>query len=199
MVQVKLGVGDVATDRKRIVAALETLAPEQTILFDFNGALTVESSLGIFADFNDPRIIWEEPCDNVEQNIEIAKRSGLPIMFDQCLENLDCIVKVVANGLAHSICIKPAFLGGLEPARAARDICIDANMSMRVDGPWCGHIATAVCLHFAATIPPELLIAGCDLRQPFDLHDDWGGTDHTPGHRIRPFDTPGHGVQIPVK
>ena len=199
VVQIKLGVGDIATDRQRIIAALETLAHEQTILLDFNGALTVESSLTLFAEFDDPRIVWEEPCDNVDQNIEIAQRSGLPIMFDQCLENLDCIVRVVANGLAHSICIKPAFLGGLEPARAARDMCIDANMPMRVDGPWCGHIATAVCLHFAATIPPELLIAGCDLRQPFDLDDDWGGTDHTHGHRIKPFDTPGHGVQVPVK
>ena len=65
---------------------------------------------------------------------------------------------------------------------------------MRIDGPWCGHIATAANLHLACGAPANLLIAGCDLRQPLMLDEGWGGTRHFPGHRIAPLDEPGHGV-----
>ena len=194
VVQIKLGVGDRQADRDRVVGALESLAQNQTILADFNGALDVESAVSVIGEFDDPRIVWEEPCNNIEDNTQVAHRSGRPVMFDQCLESLDHITKTVADGVAHSVCLKPAFLGGVEVARAARDICIAAGLPMRVDGPWCGHIATAVCLHLAVGVPPELLIAGCDLRQPLLLNDDWGGTQHLPHHRIAPTISPGHGA-----
>ena len=194
IVQIKLGAGDRQADRERIRAALEALAENQTILADFNGALNVETAMAVFSEFDDPRIVWEEPCNTVEANTEVARRTGLPVMFDQCLEGLDLITQVVADGVAHSVCLKPAFLGGLEVARTARDICIAAQMPMRIDGPWCGHIATAASLHLAVGVPSELLVAGCDLRQPLSLNEDWGGTQHFPDHRIAPSDTPGHGA-----
>ena len=194
VVQIKLGVGDRQADADRISAALEALAKNQTILADFNGALNVDSALAVIAEFDDARIVWEEPCDSVEANTDVARGCARPVMFDQCLESLDHITRVVADGVAHSVCLKPAFLGGLAVARTARDICIAAGMPMRIDGPWCGHIATAACLHLAVGVPVELLIAGCDLRQPLLLNDDWGGTNHLPQHQIAPLDTPGHGA-----
>ncbi len=198
VVQVKLGTDDRDADIHRLRAALDTLSSRQKILADFNGALDVDESLAIISRFDDERIIWEEPCNSVEMNTQVARRSSRPVMFDQCLENMDIITGVIADGHAHSVCIKPAFQGGLEAARAARDMCIDAGMLMRIDGPWCGHIATAVCLHLAVGAPADLLIAGCDLRQPLVLDEDWGGTRHLPGHRIAPTDTPGHGAVPPA-
>lgn len=197
VVQVKLGIGDPAADRERLRAALPALGPDQTLLADFNGAWDVATALSVIAGFDDPRIIWEEPCDSVEANSQVVARSGRPVMFDQCLETLATVARVVAEGRAHSVCIKPGLLGGLEPARAARDLCIEAGMPMRIDGPWCGHIATAACLHLAIGAPAELLIAGCDLRQPLRLDEDWGGTRHLPGHRIAPTEGPGHGAAPP--
>ncbi len=194
IVQIKLGADDRQADRERIRAALEALANNQIVLADFNGALNVETAMAVFSEFDDPRIVWEEPCNTVKENTEVARRSGRPVMFDQCLESLDLIAQVAADGVAHSVCLKPPFLGGLEPARAARDMCINAGMPMRIDGPWCGHIATSACLHLAVGVPIELLVAGCDLRQPLSLNEDWGGTLHLPHHRIAPSDTPGHGA-----
>lgn len=197
VIQVKLGVDDPQSDCEQVHALLSELANHQIMLVDFNAALDVPAALEIIAEFDDPRLVWEEPCKTVAENTLVAEQSGQAVMFDQCLSNLESFTRVVAAGLAHSVCIKPASLGGLEIARTARNICIDAGIPMRIDGPWCGHIASSVCLHLAVGVPADLLIAGCDLRQPLDIADDWGGIEHLPGHRIRPADSPGHGALPP--
>lgn len=198
VVQAKLGTGDRQADGERIQAALATLDDNQTLLADFNGALSVDCAGGVLAEFDDPRIVWEEPCNSIAENTKLAQGSKRPIMFDQCLRSLDDIARVVSSGVAHSVCLKPPFLGGLGVARAARDLCIAARMPMRVDGPWCAHIATSACLHLAVGVPVDLLVAGCDLRQPLLLNEDWGGTEHLPNHRIAPSSSGGHGAR-PVR
>jgi L-alanine-DL-glutamate epimerase-like enolase superfamily enzyme len=194
VVQIKLGVGNRDADIALVEASIRSLSAQQLILADFNGALDVETALSVIAEFDDGRIVWEEPCCTIDENSEVAARCGKPVMFDQCLTDLAAIVRVALAGLAHSVAVKPAFLGGLEVARVARDICIEAGMPLRIDGPWCGHIATAANLHLACGAPTDLLIAGCDLRQPLILEEDWGGIRHLPGRRLAPFDEPGHGV-----
>ena len=197
VVQLKLGIENRGDDRRRLREALAGLGPSQRIMADFNGALDVAEAVSLIAAFDDPRLIWEEPCRSVEANTRVAIDSDRPLMFDQCLADLDTLLRVVEDGIAHSVCIKPAFLGGLAPAREARDRCIEAGMPMRIDGPWCGHVASAAILHLAVGVPGPLLIAGCDLRQPLRIDDDWGGIRHLPGKRIAPGDGPGHGAVPP--
>ncbi|MBS34523.1 MAG: hypothetical protein CMO26_01200 [Thiotrichales bacterium] len=194
VVQIKLGVGGPDVDRLRLRALAASLSAEQLILADFNGALTPDQAVEFIAGFDDSRIIWEEPCDTVEANTEVAKRSNARVMFDQCLSSLDKFFDVITERAAHSLVLKPAFLGGLSNARVARDWCVAAGLPIRVDGPWCGHVATAAALHLAVGVPESLLIGGCDLRQPLRLNEDWGGTVHLDGHRIAPSDDPGHGA-----
>jgi L-alanine-DL-glutamate epimerase-like enolase superfamily enzyme len=194
VVQIKLGIGNQDDDVAMVEAALDSLTEDHLILADFNGALDVESALSTIAKLEDDRIVWEEPCRTLDDNSEVAARCGKPVMFDQCLSDLTAIIRVASEGLAHSVAIKPPFLGGLGIARVARDICIEAGLPVRIDGPWCGHIATAANLHLACATPADLLIAGCDLRQPLILDEDWGGIRHLPGHRIAPLDVAGHGV-----
>lgn len=195
VIQIKLGVGSRDDDIAIVKKSLDVLTAEQLILADFNGALDVESALAVIAEFDDNRIVWEEPCNTIDENSEVAARCDKPVMFDQCLTDLAAIMRVVSGGLAHSIAIKPAFLGGLQVARSARDICLEAGIKVRIDGPWCGHIATAANLHLACGAPADKLIAGCDLRQPLILDEDWGGTRHLAGHYIAPSDDPGHGAK----
>ncbi len=194
VVQIKLGADTPESDKERVLAALAALNPNQKLLADFNGALSVEVAVDILSEVRDPRLLWEEPCYTFDENTEAAHRTGAPVLFDQCLKTLDLIARASAEGVAAAVCVKPAPLGGLSVARAARDLCIDVGMPMRIDGPWCGHIATAACLHLAVGAPAELIVSGCDLRQPLELDDDWGGTRHLPGHRIAPSEEPGHGA-----
>lgn len=116
--------------------------------------------------------------------MEVMKRSGIPVMVDQSVSTAAVALKAAEEGLAHSICIKPAFLGGLTVGRAVRDAAVAANMKMRIDGPWCGDIATAANLHLAVGAPPALMISGCDLREPLVLEPDLGGIRNLPDTQI---------------
>ncbi len=196
VIQIKLGIYGVEEDIERIRQVLDVLGPSQTLLADFNGALDVPTASTTIQQIEDPRLTWEEPCNTYEENRDVVRATGIPVMLDQCLKTLDLYAAACADQVAGAVCIKPALLGGLSLGVAARDLSIDAGIPVRIDGPWCGDIATAATLHLAVGTPPELLVSGCDLRAPLALEEDWGGVKHTRPGRIAPVDAPGHGVRV---
>jgi len=193
VVQLKTGVGSVQDDRDQIAAVLANLLPDQVFLADTNGGWDVEAALSVIADFDDPRLIWEEPCATYDENIQVAERSGRPVMVDQCVANEEMAMRAADERIAAALCIKPAFLGGLTVAQRIRDRCTANNMRMRIDGPWCGDIANAAILHLAVGAPPDLLISSCDLREPLLIEPDLKGVVLSDG-RLSPPKGPGLGI-----
>ncbi len=198
VVQIKLDGKEMDTDIARIDASMSVLQPGQTMLIDFNGALSPNAARVIISHYSDNRIIWEEPCFSYEENRALANSTGACLLFDQCIKSLDDFARACGEGTMAGVCIKPMSLGGLGIAQAARDMCADSGISVRIDGLWCGAVSTASILHLAVGMSPELLIAGCDLREPLDLKEDWGGVVSRRGGRIAPMDKPGHGVTPPL-
>ncbi len=82
------------------------------------------------------------------------------------------------------MCIKPALVGGLGITRQIRDLYAEARIKMRIDGPWCGDIASAAIVNLVMGAPPDLLIAGCDLREPLSRDPDLDGLFHAAENRI---------------
>lgn len=195
--QVKLGVGTIDDDLEHLATLLAELSLSQIVLADANGGWSVERACETMGRLSDPRIVWEEPCALYEDNLEVMKRSGNPVMVDQSVSSAQVALQAVADGLAHSLCIKPAFLGGLTVARQVRDAAAAAGMKMRIDGPWCGDIATAANLHLAVGAPAELLIASCDLREPLVLTPNLGGITNLANTQITVNPGPGLGVTLP--
>ena len=198
VIQIKLGINSVAQDVDRVKQVLDAMGPSQKLLADFNGGLDVKTASAAIAQVTDARLTWEEPCRTYAENRDVVRATGIPVMFDQCLKTIDLYASACADQVAASVCIKPALLGGLSVAVAARDLCIDARLPVRIDGPWCGFIASAAALHVAIGAPPELLISGCDLTEPLALNEDWGGILRTSAGRIAPVEAPGHGVNVPL-
>lgn len=197
VIQIKLEGKDMDTDVARIDAILSALQPGQTMLIDFNGALTPATARVIISQYSDKRIMLEEPCYSYEENRALVDSTGARLLFDQCIKSLNGFARACGEGAMAGVCIKPMSLGGLAIARAARDMCADSGIAVRIDGLWCGEVAAASILHLAVGMPAELLIAGCDLREPLVLEEDWGGMVSKPGGRIAPTDKPGHGVTPP--
>ncbi|MCP5083441.1 MAG: mandelate racemase/muconate lactonizing enzyme family protein [Alphaproteobacteria bacterium] len=195
--QLKLGVGTLDDDVEQVTSLLAAMSPGQTVLADANGGWSVERACETMARFDDARIVWEEPCSLYEDNVEVMRRSGIPVMVDQSVSSAEVALKAASDGHAHSICIKPAFLGGLSVAQTVRDAAAAAGMKMRIDGPWCGDIATAANLHLAVGAPPELLISSCDLREPLVLTPSLGGIRNLPDTRMALNGGPGLGVCLP--
>lgn len=198
VVQLKLGVGTLDDDRRKLRLVLSLMTERQTLLADANGGWSVEDAAAMAEEFVDPRLWWEEPCKTYEENIDIAKRTRTPVMVDQCTASYDASLRAIEEGAAGAICIKPAFLGGLQAAREIRDYAARNGMRMRIDGPWCGDIATASILHLALGAPPDLLISGCNLCEPLILEPELHGAVSVGGDRIVPPVGNGHGVDWPV-
>jgi L-alanine-DL-glutamate epimerase-like enolase superfamily enzyme len=198
VIQLKLGIGSLDDDAEQITAILNTMTDNQTLLADANGGWTVDAACEIISRFDDPRIIWEEASSIYGENTEIARRSGRPVMVDQCVSEISVAKQAIEEGFASSLCIKPAFLSGLTVARDVRDYCVEGGMRMRIDGTWCGDIATAAILHLAVGAPPDLLIAGCDLREPLVLEPDLKGVVSMGASRIGPPPGPGLGITLSV-
>ena len=197
VIQLKLGIGPPEKDIQQVSEILSNMADQQILLADANGGWSVNTACGIISCFEDPRVVWEEACPVYDENVEVARRTGQPVMVDQCVKDAGLARKAVDDRLVSSLCIKPAFLGGLKAARDIRDYCANSGMNMRIDGPGCGDIATAAILHLAVGAPPELLIAGCDLSEPLLREQDFKGAVRFDGCRIGPPSGPGLGMTLP--
>lgn len=196
VLQLKLGMGSMQEDEEQVALTLELMNNNQILLADANGGWSIDRSCETIKLFNDKRLYWEEPCDNYDDNVVVARQTDATIMFDQCVGIFDVAMRAIDEGVADAICIKPAFLGGLEISRVVRDRCAEAGIKMRIDGPWCGDIATAATLHLAAGAPQELLIASCDLREPLDLkHNLHGARCPNPGQVAPPI---GNGLGLKI-
>ena len=194
VIQLKVGIAGSDQDIDHIAAALAAMRDNQVLLVDANGRWTMQIANVVVNRFDDPRIVWEEPFDNYEANAALARSSGKPVMVDQCVAQPDIALRAADEGIVHSICIKPAFLGGLAISRRVLDACIAKRRLVRIDGPWCGDIASAAILHLALGTPAELLVASADLRSPLLIEPDLHGVRYTEDGLISPPNGPGLGL-----
>lgn len=172
VVQAKLGIGEVSDDIDRVRAVLDVMTSDQLLLADFNGALSVDQGLTQLGKVDDPRLIWEEPCNTYDENLELARKLTAPLMFDQSMIDLGTYVRAIEDRAAHSVVIKPALLGSLSESRIARDICATASIKMRIDGPWCGQIGAWAALSLAVGAQPGRVLASIDLTEPIETPRD---------------------------
>ena len=196
VLQLKLGVGSLERDVAQITAILEMITDSQIVLADANGGWAVTEACKIIGCFDDHRLIWEEPCTTYDDNVNVAKETGCDIMLDQCIGDSELAIRAINEGVAKYVCIKPVALGGLSIARQIRDHAIEAGMQVRIDGPWCGDIASAAILHLAAGMPEHLLICGCDLREPVAMPFNLNGVRKLEGNMIAPPQGSGLGIAL---
>jgi L-alanine-DL-glutamate epimerase-like enolase superfamily enzyme len=137
-------------------------------LADANGGLDVESAVAVSKALDGIDVLIEEPCSTFEENLEVARRVDHGVVLDQCMSSLQLYARAVGEGVFAGVGIKPTNLGGLTPARAARDLCLAAGLPMKIDDSWAADVGSLAALHLAAGVPAELLIATVDMRGYFD-------------------------------
>lgn len=191
VIQAKLGEGDPGLDLDRVRAVLNAMRGDQVLLADFNGGLSRDDALHALKDFNDPRVIWEEPCNDYEDGAAVARGLSAPVMLDQCLTDLPTYVRAIQDGVAAAMVIKSDSIGGLSVGRTVRDMCVAAGMRVRIDGWWAGPVAGAGALHLAQGAPGQMMMASIDLTDPISVNNEMM-VRPAPG-RIMPAPGPGLG------
>ncbi len=171
VIQIKLGVSDLAYEIETVERLLPMMKDDQLLLADFNGSLSKDIALEILPRIIDPKLFWEEPCQTLDENITIARALEGHIMLDTCLTHLHAYEKAIDAGV-KAVVVKPALMGGLGVARAARDLCVSAGLRLRVDGPWSGQIAACAALALAIAVPKHQMMGSIDLTQALETEND---------------------------
>ena len=167
VIQIKLGVGDLADEIETVARLLSVIRDDQLLLADFNGSLSLDAALDILPRFTDPKLLWEEPCQTLAENITITRALNGHILLDTCLTDLSAYEEAIAAGV-KAVVIKPALMGGLTVAQTARDLCVAAGLRLRIDGPWSGQIAACAALSLAIAVPEHQIIGSIDLTQALE-------------------------------
>ncbi len=151
-------------DIARVRAMCSSLRQGEHAVADANGGLDVEGALALSRALAGLDVLLEEPCFTYEENMAVARQIDHGVMLDQCLSSPAIYARTITEGIIAGVGIKPTNLGGLAPARTARDLCIAGGLPMKVDDSWAADAGSLGAIHVAAGVPPDLLFGAVDMR-----------------------------------
>jgi len=195
-VKVKLGFEDDMAFLKKIRSEL---GADCDMRVDVNGAWTPEQTLGNLPGLVDLGIsCLEEPITSPDLQIwaEIREKSGVPIMADESVCNLEDAIRLIHHKAVDAFNLKLSKLGGasrcLEIAQLARRHGISVQLGCQVGELG---ILSAAGRHLASATPGLVHLEGCLTRFFVRdvIHED---LSPGPGGLAEPLNGPGLGINI---
>jgi L-alanine-DL-glutamate epimerase-like enolase superfamily enzyme len=161
--QLKVG-GDPDTDIERIKAVADVLEKGDKLIADANTGWLMHEAARVVRGVRDVDVYIEQPCLSYEECLSIRRRTDHPFVMDECIDSLEMLMRIRADGGADVVNIKIGKFGGLTKAKQARDLCVEMGIAMTIEDAWGGDIVTAAISHLAHSTPPELLFTSTDFN-----------------------------------
>ena len=155
---VKIG-GDVARDIARIRDVEAMKQPGDIILYDVNRGWTRAQALQVMTATQDLAVMFEQPCESLDDIAAIANKHAAPVSVDESLVTLQDATRIARDGLAEVFGIKLNRVGGLTKAARMRDVALAHGIDMFVMATGGSVLADTEALHLAATIPDAHCLA----------------------------------------
>ncbi|MEM9031246.1 MAG: enolase C-terminal domain-like protein [Pseudomonadota bacterium] len=190
---VKIG-GDVARDIARI-RDVETGRPDtERILYDVNRSWTRAQALRVMRATEDLGVMFEQPCESLDDIAAIRPLHGAPVSVDESLVTLQDAARIARDGLAEVFGIKLNRVGGLTRAARMRDIALAHGIDIFVMATGGSVLADTEALHLAATVPDHAMLGVWACQDMITAEIAGGrGPRAQDGHLTLP-DLPGLGV-----
>ena len=160
VLQVKVG-NNPLEDAARAIAVREILGPDFVLIADANGGWNLQQALLGASELAGHRFYLEQPCRSAQNCGEVGRRTGLPIMVDECVTTVEDLVLARIQLGASGVNIKPSRVGGLTPARLLRDTAVELGMMVAIDDTWGGAIISTALSHLGASTRPNALLCCC--------------------------------------
>ena len=192
--QLKVG-SDVETDVARIRAAREALEEGDVLVADANTGWLQHQAARVVRGVRDIDVYIEQPCPSYAECLSIRRRTDHPFVLDECIDSLDALLRAHADGAMDAVNLKISKLGGLTPARLARDLCVELGIVMTIEDAWGGDVATAAIAHLAHSTPPELLFTATDFNSYVTVSTAEGAPRREHG-RMAASSAPGLGLRV---
>ena len=149
---VKIG-GDVERDIARIRDVENMRREGEIVLYDVNRGWTRQQALRVMSATEDLNVMFEQPCETLDDTAAICKKHSAPVSVDESLVTLQDAARIARDGLAEVFGIKLNRVGGLTKAARMRDIALAHGIDMFVMATGGTVLADTEALHLAATIP----------------------------------------------
>ncbi|GAB5446253.1 mandelate racemase/muconate lactonizing enzyme family protein [Gymnodinialimonas sp.] len=155
---VKIG-GDVARDIARIRDVESLRRDGEIVLYDVNRGWTRQQALRVMSATQALDVMFEQPCETLDDIAAIASKHAAPISVDESLVTLQDATRIARDGLAEVFGIKLNRVGGLTKAARMRDVALAHGIDMFVMATGGTVLADTEALHLAATVPDANCLA----------------------------------------
>ncbi len=149
---IKIG-GDVVQEIARVRELENLRRPGDIHLYDVNRGWSRQQALRVMSACADLNVIFEQPCETLDDIAAIAGKHASPVSVDESLVTLQDAARIARDGLAEVFGIKLNRVGGLTKAARMRDIALAHGIDMYVMATGGTVLADTEALHLAATIP----------------------------------------------
>lgn len=161
--QLKVG-GDPDTDIERIRAVRSMLQPTDRLVADANTGWTQHEAMRVVRGVRDVDVYIEQPCLTYEECLSVRRHCDHPFVMDECIDNIDTLIRAKADLAADVVNLKISKLGGVTRTRQARDLCVSMGVAMTLEDTWGGDITTAAIAHLAHSTPEEFRFTSTDFN-----------------------------------
>lgn len=158
-IQIKIG-NDWRSDVKRIEACLEVSPHVDRLIVDANANFLPHEALSLLNAVGQREFIIEQPCQTLDDNLSVRRRTSQPMVLDESLDSLEATFRAHASDGFDLAMLKLSRFGGILPLSLARDCCIAWNRPVTIEDMAGGGIIAAASAHLAASTPPEFLVGG---------------------------------------
>jgi L-alanine-DL-glutamate epimerase-like enolase superfamily enzyme len=191
---VKIG-GNVERDIARVRDVEAIRKTGEIVLYDVNRGWTRQQALRVMSTCEDLNVMFEQPCETLDDIEAISHKHASPVSLDECLVTLQDAARAARDGLAEVFGIKLNRVGGLTKAARIRDVALAHGIDMFVMATGGSVLADTEALHLAATIPDDNCHAvwACQDMLTVDIANGQGPRN-TKGHLHLPEDA-GLGVE----
>lgn len=192
--KLKLGTGD---DAAQVRAVREALGPRVRIRVDANAAWDVETAKRTLAELEPYEVeLAEQPVATLEESMEIAKSTSIPLAGDESIESRADAERATAMEAFRVTAVKLSKVGGPEAAIEIAEV-LPAYLSSALDGP----VGIAAAAQVAATLSEAAIGPGPDLAHGLATQRLFSSTVASTecelrGDMLHPPVGPGLGVEI---
>ncbi len=154
VLKLKVGVAPLEDEVARI-EAVRAACSDAAIRLDANGAWDEASARAAIEAFAPSRIEWLEqpvPPHDIEALARLHATSPIRLAADESLSDPAFRERVLTEGAASVVVLKPMMLGGIRVALDFGRRAIDRGMTVVVTTTFDSSIGTAVALHLAAAL-----------------------------------------------
>jgi L-alanine-DL-glutamate epimerase-like enolase superfamily enzyme len=190
--QLKVG-GDPNVDVERIQTVSAALAAGDVLVADANTGWTQHQALRVAAAVGDADVYIEQPCPTYEQCLAVRRKTALPFVLDEVIDDIGTVLRGVADQAMDVINLKISKVGGLTKGRQIRDLCVSLGIAMTIEDTWGGDIVTAAIAHLAHSTPTEFLFSSTDFNSYVTLSTAEGAPERCNGRLAAPC-RPGLGI-----